>query len=256
MRAAAASDMNASPDRQAEVEPPGIVHQCLCAAQEQDWNACGLSDTVSEPRIRLWTYRSASVVLGSAQRAMVDGQHAARKFGMEFVVRAAGGGAVLVGPWMLSASILLPGEHPLVRGGPVESYRWLGQAYADVLGEFGLAARAMAPQEAREEQKQPDRQALSWSCYGGLSPWEVVIGQRKIVGLAQVRKRTGVLLVAGLLVARPDWKLLCRAMERPEQNADSLARLTTSCIEELESAPRQPDLVNRLSDSLHQAVRA
>eukprot|EP01034_Spumella_vulgaris_P044296 gene44296-55086_t len=44
---------------------------------------------------------------------------------------------------------------------------------------------------------QAGRGHLGWACYGGYSPWEVVVGRRKLVGLAQVRRRGGVLLVAG-----------------------------------------------------------
>jgi lipoate-protein ligase A len=248
--------MNAFSGNPADAETMTSAHQCICAAEEQAWNACSLADTVSEPRLRLWTYRDAALVLGSSQRGMAEGLHAPRRLGVELVVRASGGGAVLVGPWMLSASIVLPIDHRLIRGSLVESYRWLGEAYAGVLGELGLPARAVAPDAARELQRQADREDLGWSCYGGMSPWEVVVGARKIVGLAQVRKRTGVLLTAGLLVGRTDWKLLCQAMERPDRDAGSLAQLTTSCREELASVPCQAEVARRLGDSLQQAIRA
>jgi lipoate-protein ligase A len=156
---------------------------------------------------------------------------------------------------MLSASIALPPDHRLVRCGPVDSYRWLGQAYAQVLQGFGLPAHALPPEEARQAQQQPARQALAWSCFSGLSPWEVVIGERKIVGLAQLRRRNGVLLVAGLLAQTPDWELLCRSMGRPRHEAAALAALATSCAAELGAMPSRDDLLSRLGASLEQALR-
>jgi lipoate---protein ligase len=36
------------------------------------------------------------------------------------------------------------------------------------------------------------------ACYGTLSPWEVVVGGRKVVGLSQVRRRAGALLPMGV----------------------------------------------------------
>jgi lipoate-protein ligase A len=35
-------------------------------------------------------------------------------------------------------------------------------------------------------------------CFGGCSPYEVVVEQRKVVGLAQIRRRNGMLLQAGI----------------------------------------------------------
>jgi lipoate-protein ligase A len=247
--------MVASLLEQMDTKPIAFTQQCVSAGEEQDWNTRSLSDTFSIPCVSLWTYQETAVVLGSSQRGQASGPHAIGLRGMEVVVRMAGGGAVLTGPWMSSASIVLPYNHRLVRRDPVETYRWLGEIYASVLCDLGMDARALAPEEARELQRRPVREDLNWACYGGLSPWEVVVGQRKIVGLAQVRRRTGVLLVAGLLVAAPDWKLLCRAMGRPQQDADRLEHLTISCADKLPSVPDQADLLSRLSDAFGLAIR-
>ena len=51
---------------------------------------------------------------------------------------------------------------------------------------------------------------------------------RKLVGLAQRRQRDGVLLVAGTLIADPDWSLLCGVMGHPEDEA-TLRRRSVSC---------------------------
>jgi lipoate-protein ligase A len=39
---------------------------------------------------------------------------------------------------------------------------------------------------------------LRLACYGTLSPWEVVIGKRKLVGLCQVRRKGGALYQTGI----------------------------------------------------------
>ena len=38
------------------------------------------------------------------------------------------------------------------------------------------------------------------ACYGSLSPYEVVVGQRKVVGFDMVRRRVGTLLQAGIVL--------------------------------------------------------
>jgi lipoate-protein ligase A len=86
-----------------------------------------------------------------------------------------------------------------------ESYRWL----ADVLLEALAipAARRVDVAEARRDvavlrQAPPDpvSQALLATCYGVLSPHEIVVDHRKLVGLAQVRRRDAALFQFGILL--------------------------------------------------------
>lgn len=207
-----------------------LILNYVSAAEEQAWNQASLADTVTGPELRFWGYRAPGVVLGCSQRGWLEREPAVRE--VELALRAAGGGAVPVGPWMLSASIALPSTHPFALLAPSTSYRWLGEVYAKVLQGVGIAAHALSAEQAREAQLSAAGSALSWACYGGLSPWEVVVGRRKIVGLAQIRRRTGVLFVAGLLFGPPDWALLCRVLGRPAEEAAQLAARTTCCLDE------------------------
>lgn len=230
-----------SPCNPVEVRP---LVQILSAIEEQQGNDFVLREGVTEPRIRFCTYREHAIILGCSQRALLEAGPNNEK--REILVRAAGGGAVLSGPAMLSVSISLPTAHPMVTPGTIESYRWLGQCFADVLQDYGIDARAITPDEARQIQTDPVRALLGWACYGGLSPWEVVVDGRKIVGLAQVRRRTGVLLVAGLLLSRPDWAVLCRALGRPSDEGRLLADRNTSIEETLSKKVQPTDVAERL----------
>ena len=228
-------------------DPVSLLASCL---QEQDWNQRQLAQTAHDPVWRLWGYQAPGLVLGCSQRnALGSGPAAA----IEVVSRQAGGGAVLVGPWMLSASVVLPNAHALVPGNLVASYRWLGELYAALLQDLGIAAHALAPEEARALQQAVPTE-LAWACYGGFSPWEVVVGQKKIVGLAQVRRRTGVLLVAGLLLDRPDWALLVRAMDKPATHAALLEDGTTSCAQQLGRKVPLPEIDSALAHALQNAI--
>lgn len=212
--------------------------------EEQSWNAVQLGEHVTEPRLRLWTYRAPGVVLGCSQRALrdrLDGMHA---LAGSVVQRGSGGGAVLTGPWMVSASIVLPPDHALLGRSTLSSYRWLGALHAGLLRDVGIAAYAVPPEEVRL--RQPDER-LKWACYGGISPWEVVVGRRKIVGLAQLRRRTGVLITSGTLIAPPDWSLLCDALGQPAADAALLDDCTTSFAEQLGA----PILAEVLAERLH-----
>ena len=208
---------------------------------------------MTEPRFAVWTHDVPAIVLGCSQRARL-GDLQARAPDVATLVRASGGGAVPTGPWMVSSSVALPLDHPWVAGRINDSYQGLGQMFVALLAQWGVAARALPPAqvEAADARLGPK---VAWSCYGSLASWEVVDvqGGRKLVGLAQRRQRNGVLLVAGTLVAPPDWELLCRAMNHPEDEALMRAR-TVSCAD-LTAVPVAPeDYAARLRVALAQAL--
>lgn len=221
-----------------------VLVETVTQLQEQLWNAEQLARPVTEPRLRLWTYRVPGVVLGCSQTALRDSLAGTHALAGSAVQRGSGGGAVLTGPWMVSASIVLPPDHPLVGAGTVSSYRWLGALHAGLLRDAGIKAHAIPPEEVRAHQANA---RLRWACYGGLSPWEVVVDSRKIVGLAQLRRRTGVLITSGTLIAQPDWTLLCDALGQPADDAELLSGCTTSYAEQLGA----PVMAEVLAESLH-----
>jgi len=196
-------------------------------------------------------------VLGCSQRRLLA--DLGTRADVEVLVRAAGGGAVLVGPWMLGVSALLPAAHPLAACDTVPSYRWLGECLAQSLQQVGIGASALSPERLRARRGERPAPAPDWACFGGLSPWEVLVGERKIAGLAQVRRRHGVLLVAGVLLQPPPWTLLCDLLGRPIEEAQRLALATTSCAEEradAEPEPLQAALCQALAEALQAALKA
>lgn len=155
-------------------------------------------------------------------------------------MRESGGGAVLAGPWLVGASVVLPHGHPWVGDGLVDSYRRLGLLHVAALKEFGVPARALPPRELPGANDPSGIGAVDWACFGGLSPWELVNGEgRKLAGLAQRKRRTGVLLVAGTLIGATDWSLLCDAMGQPED--ESILRRRTVSAEEIAGRRIEPE---------------
>lgn len=236
-----------------EMPRPDSVSSLASCQQEQLWNQRQLGQTAIDPAWQLWAYQTPGLVLGCSQKNAISTDPAREPAGIEVVSRQAGGGAVLVGPWMLSVSVVLPNAHALVSGNLVASYRWLGELYASLLQDLGVAAHAITPEEARALHQAVPAE-LAWACYGGFSPWEVVVGQKKIVGLAQVRKRTGALLVAGLLLDRPDWNLLVRTMGKPAPHAALLENGTTSCAQQLGRDLSLPEIVAPFAHALQNAI--
>lgn len=202
------------------------------ARREQQWNERQLTRAPDAPAWRIWHYDAPALVLGCSQRRLLPEAQA----GLDVLLRRAGGGAVLVGPWMLGLSVALPGSHPLVLPSAVGSCRWLGELLQQWLRAAGVrSASALPPGSAWLQSNLPE---LAWACFGGLCPWELVVdGGRKIAGLAQARRRDVVLLVAGVLMAPPDWTLLAAGLGRPASDAAALERRTASCAGQLGATP-------------------
>ncbi|MFZ3128828.1 MAG: ligase [Rhodoferax sp.] len=189
------------------------------------------------------------MVLGCSQRALRAAAQPRLPPGLALLDRPSGGGAVLIGPWLVSVSVVLPHGHAWARGGLVDSYRQLGLLHADVLAGLGVTAQALPPAAVAPANARMGP-TVGWACYGSLAPWELVDAQgRKLVGLAQRRQRTGILLVAGTLVSAPPWSLLCEAMGNP-QDTPVLQHRTVSC-DALAASPCTPQA---LAAALQQAL--
>jgi len=114
-------------------------------------------------------------VLGNAQRSLRDSIERRANGRVALLERQAGGGAVLTGPWMVSASIVVPRGHPLMCDSPVGCYRWLGQLHAAALTELGVPAYALPAQALPDANNMIDARTASWACFGRLSPWKLLI---------------------------------------------------------------------------------
>jgi lipoate-protein ligase A len=146
------------------------------------------------PTLAWWLVDESTLVLGRGSR--IDPDRTARTTaGVPVARRGSGGGPVLWGPDLLALDVFVPAGHALYSDDVVASYRWLGEAFASALVSLGLPARALTPKEARATN---DPRLAELSCYAGRSPWEVVVDDRKVVGLSQIRRRQGILLQAGL----------------------------------------------------------
>lgn len=161
-----------------------------------------------DPATLYWSLAEPlGLVLGYSQKPSVLNSAALAAQHIPIYHRRAGGTAVLVGPHLLSLDVVLPAHHPLILADVVESYRWLGQVWVETLAQLGVQTRIVLSQEAHGQRvrlKQPEtreREAiLHRACYGSLSPYEVIAGQRKVVGLDMIRRRVGTLLQAGVLL--------------------------------------------------------
>ncbi len=176
------------------------------------------------PPVLYWSLAEPTgLVLGFSQKPTVLNTEALAHSPLPIYHRRAGGTAVLVGPHLLSLDVVLPAGHPLILQDVVESYRWFGEVWVAALHELGIQTRIVPPDEAHAQRallKQPETRAreaiLHRACYGTLSSYEVVVGQRKVVGLDMIRRRVGSLLQAGVLL-RWETELLAQLLGHTQE---------------------------------------
>ncbi len=163
------------------------------------------------PSLYWYTAESPSLILGAAQSL----KSLDPSTSYPVYKRTSGGATVLAGPDFLSLDVLLPPTSRLWQSDITAAYRWLGQTWLATLNRLGLATRLIEPAEARaakavlESLPLPAR-LLRLVCFGTLSSYEVVDRHgRKLVGLAQIKRRNGNLFQCGLPLHWPAGEFAC-----------------------------------------------
>ena len=181
----------------------------VSAQAEQEWIARCLEAGLERPRLALVHYEAPAVIYGRSTVPAAPALERAREAGYSVLQRPSGGGAVLAGPWMLGAALLVPADSPLAAAGIVGAFRQFGAAWAQALESLGFACRDPGTADAALQNRLAAELGVNWVCFSGLSHGELVdAAGRKVLGLAQWRGKWGVLLSAGLLLRPVPWDLL------------------------------------------------
>jgi len=135
------------------------------------------------------------VVIGRSAGPPPISWEACRSHHLSVHRRSSGGGVVLWDFELVAVDVVLPVDHPLLTRDVVEAYRWVGEAVAEALQVLGLQVRLIDVDLARAIPTDP---LTNTACFGSLSPWEVTVDGRKVVGLSQVRRREGAVIQVGI----------------------------------------------------------
>ncbi len=196
------------------------------------------------PALRWYTTPTPALVLGTGQRLDAVDRAACAAAGISIHRRSSGGTAVLMTPEFVMLDIVLPTSHPFYTSDVTESYRWLGSVWVATLDLLGLSAQLLTIAEARA-----DAQALDdltrRACFGGRSPYEVLVSARKLVGFSQVRRRQGALLQAGLYTTWSPRQLPALLALAPEEQTLLTERLVTrvTSLADLLTLPPDPSTI-------------
>ena len=170
---------------------------------------------------QVWVQRvdRPALVLGSTQPDALVDRSAAARAGVDVVRRRSGGGAVLVEPggtvWI---DVVVPPGDPLWDDDVGRAAHWVGETWAAALARTGTVGAVVHT---------GGLVTTPWSrqvCFAGLGPGEVVVGGRKVVGVAQRRTRHGARFqVAALLRWEPGALVPLLHLEDPDAALADLA---------------------------------
>lgn len=207
-----------------------LPFSCLPATEQMALSEALLA-TVQAPVLRWRQIVPEALVLGHGQRPESVDWQACQAAGVHVYRRATGGTAVLSGPDLLGLDLALPAGHPLALADVTRSYAWLGEALAQGLRSLGVAADAIAPEAARAQAREISKtNPVRLACYGTLSPYEVVAGGRKLAGLAQARRRAGILFQAGVVLRWQPERLVSLLAAPPPQRTNTVAALHARAV--------------------------
>lgn len=193
------------------------------------------------PQPTVWWHATdrPTLILGATQKADEPLKERCRSFGTVLVRRQAGGTAVYASPHVLGLDIAFPAGDERLLPDVTASYAPFGAAWSLGLAALAIDSRQVSVSEARAAATPPGMvgEALRAACFGALSPHEVVAAGRKIVGLAQVRRRSGSVVQSGVHL-RFEGALLA-ALLAPGQEAAVGAALHAAAagLEELTTTP-------------------
>jgi lipoate---protein ligase len=169
-----------------------------------------------------------ALVLGSGQRPP---ERWRPPDGIPLVRRGTGGGAVLCDSDYLMLDIALPPGDPRILDDVTESYRWLAERLLDGLARLGLGGLSLVEPGMLRQRDDAAREAARIACFAGLGPYEVLDASgRKLVGLAQRRRRGGVLLQAAAYLGGDRTRLADLLWLAEEARDDLRARLAETAV--------------------------
>jgi lipoate-protein ligase A len=171
----------------------------------------GVAAGSASPTLRFYQWAPPCLSLGYFQPFEVVDADACRRLGVDVVRRPTGGRAILHDR-ELTYSVALPLSLLGTDGGVLASYRRLSLALERGLRKLGVPV-VLAPESAAKP-------ALDHGpvCFDRPSAHEILLGGRKLVGSAQVRRATAILQHGSILIEpRIDRLLAClRFPDHPE----------------------------------------
>ena len=151
---------------------------------------CAILEAVAagsqQPTLRLYGWDPFCLSLGYGQRQSDVDMPSLLARGWQVVRRPTGGKAILHGD-ELTYSLCLPLNHPLAAGNVIDSYRQISRGLSRAMQQLGLPVRT------EKQTKRQHNRNLGPVCFEAPSHYEITINRRKLIGSAQMRRKSAIL---------------------------------------------------------------
>ncbi len=205
---------------------------------------------LTPPTLRFYSWSEPVVILGVGQPGSDLDLAACEAHGYRVLRRISGGTAVYHDADELSFEITVPAGHRL---GPHDvrlAYARFAEILSDALARIGVATRVVEAAEATTRSSGP---LLRPACFAALSPYELLSSDRKLVGLAQVR-RGGATIQHGAIYRHFDVGKLSRVLAAPTAELTEQRRIALADrVTDLETAAGRPVDLREVSDAIRAA---
>ena len=170
------------------------------------------------PTLRLYAWSPACLSLGYAQSIDDVDLDKLKKLGWDIVRRPTGGRAILHTD-ELTYSICGMNSDPNLTGSVLESYQHLSQGLIEALRQLRITADVpkLSPRQDRQSQQNP-------VCFEVPSNYEITVGEKKLIGSAQARKKSGV-LQHGTLPLYGDITRIIDVLHYPDESLRKQAKI-------------------------------
>lgn len=202
------------------------------------------------PTLRWYRTSAPAIVLGRGQAAVE-----LRDVGSTVVSRFSGGGAVWLSPDVLSLDVLLPAGHPWASDRLTEAFDRVGAAWLAGLRALGIGELSLHDGPSTARRRGTDRERLLAAvCYATRGRGEVLWRDRKLVGLAQRRRRHAALVQCGLLRRWRPQQLL--AALGADADDPEIAHAAVGLAELSHDPPTDDEVIAAVSEAFRTATGA
>lgn len=207
------------------------------------------------PTFRVYRWDPYTVSLGYHQDISEINAEKCKQLGYGIVRRETGGRAVFHSE-ELTYSMVIPAGSKFYSDSIMEVYNRISKVLVSALRASGIADADLKKGKAPDF-KELYKEKLSSVCFSSTSTYEVVIGDKKLVGSAQKRLKNSVLQHGSILVGEKHLELIdmLNIDDRLKERFKEITKSKTACVEKVMNMPGHEAFFSALKKELRNAIK-
>ena len=155
----------------------------------------------SPETIRFFDFSPPAITIGRLQNISEVNLQRCKKEGIVIVRRLTGGRAV-IHSGDFTFSFIIRKDNPVFQGNVYETYKKISYIFLEVITSLGIPA-----EWKKGNNKKPGNKETAYIhkplCFSATTRYELTVRERKVLGVAQYRKKNGLLVQGSMLLRKP-----------------------------------------------------